>query len=255
MLFAHMYRGAARTCLGRYDAGMSDLNGALEIARSSRDQNAEAMALTGLAFIQMTAADYADGIASARKALEVAEKSGDAMFRYSTNSFIAWGMFGLGNAKESLPYWDAAREAAQPLGGRLLLGEWFAAIEAEALSMAGDAEAGFRRAKEALKLAQNVGSVIGEALAERGLGRALAATGPMTEAQAHLAKASELFEIIGARYDLARSLLAEGEARLGCNDEAGAAALLKKAATVSNECQLLEEESRARALLEKLRAC
>ena len=255
MLFAHMYRGAARTCLGRYAAGMSDLNGALEIARSSRDQNAEAMALTGLAFIQIIAAEYADGVASARKALEVAEKSGDAMFRYSTNSFIAWGMFGLGNGKESLPYWDAAREAAKPLGGRLLLGEWFAAIEAEALSDAGDPQAGLRRAEEARILAKDVGSVIGEALAERALGRALAATeGRAAEGPAHLAKASELFETIGARYDLARSLLAEGEVLLVCHDEAGAKAVLEKAVTISRECQLVDEESRAQGLLDKLRA-
>ena len=53
------------------------------------------------------------------------------MFRYSTNSFVAWGLAALGNAAESLKCWSDAREAAKPLGGRLLLGEWFAAIEAE----------------------------------------------------------------------------------------------------------------------------
>ena len=92
------YRGAARTCLGRYAAGMSDINGALEIARSSRDQNAETLAYTGLSFVQLIAGEYAEGVASARKALEVAEKTGDAIFRYSSNSFLAWGTLRLGKA-------------------------------------------------------------------------------------------------------------------------------------------------------------
>jgi class 3 adenylate cyclase/tetratricopeptide (TPR) repeat protein len=253
MLFAYIYRGGARTCLGRYAAGMSDINGALEIARSSRDQNAETMAYTGLCFIQLIAGEYTEGIASARKALEVAEKTGDAMFRYSTNSFVAWGTLRLGRPNESLPYWAAAREAAKRLGGRLILGEWFAAVEAEALLDSGNPEAGLRRAEEAFALSQTAGSVIGEALAECAIGRALAATtSRLGEAQAHLSKGSEILETIGARYDLARAVLAEAKFRLACNDRSGAAAALEKAATISHECQLEQEESVARALLIKL---
>jgi tetratricopeptide (TPR) repeat protein len=55
MLFAYMYRGSARACLGDYSDGLSDLNGALGIARLSQDQNAEAMAHTGLALIHLVA--------------------------------------------------------------------------------------------------------------------------------------------------------------------------------------------------------
>ena len=71
--------------------------------------------MTGLALIQVLAGEYADGIASAHEALVVAEKSGDTFFRYALNAFIAWGTFGLGKARESLPYWEAAREARQGL--------------------------------------------------------------------------------------------------------------------------------------------
>jgi class 3 adenylate cyclase/tetratricopeptide (TPR) repeat protein len=249
MLFAFMYRGGARTCLGNYAAGMSDLNGALEIARSSRDQNAEAMAHTGLALVHLEAGEYDEGINSARKALEVAEKSGDAMFRYSSNSFIAWGTCGLGKAKESLPYWAAATEAAKPLGGRLLLGEWFAALEAEALVEAGEHSAGLTRGRQALELSRSTGSVMGEALAERAIARALTATQETEEALRHVERSLEICGAIGAKFELVRALLVQAQAFLAAGRQEEAAAILWKALSLSRECQLEKEESIAESLL------
>ena len=256
MLFAYIYRGGARTCLGRYAGGMSDINGALEIARSSRDQNAEAMAFTGLSIIQLVAGEYTEGVASARKLLEVAEKTGDAMFRYAGNSLLAWGTTRLGKPGESLLYWAAAHEIAKASGGgRLLFAEWFQPIEAEALLESGETEAGLRRAEEALTIARTSGSIIGEALAECAIGRALVATPPrLSDAHSHLTRASELFESIGAKYDLARAVLAQAEALLACDDRSSATAALEKALTLSRECQLEREESIARGLLMKLEA-
>ncbi len=253
MLFAYIFRGGARTCLGDYAAGLSDLQGALQIARTSRDQNAEAMALTGLAMIQHVAGKHVEGIASAHLALKVAEKTGDAMFRYSTNSFIAWGMAALGSSAEALKYWAAAHEAAKPLGGKLLLGEWLAAIEAESLLEAGNVQGASQRAEEALCLAKVAGSVIAEALAERAIGRISLAT-PQSEgeAAAHLGKSSALLEKIGAKYDLARALLYQAKAQIACSDPSGASKTLKKAASLAEECQLGAEETSARALMAEL---
>ena len=253
MLFAYMYRGSARACLGDYSDGLSDLNGALGIARLSQDQNAEAMAHTGLALIHLVAGKYADGMESAQTALAVAEKSGDAMFRYSTNSFVAWGLAALGNFAESLKHWSDAREAAKPLGGRLLLGEWFAAIEAETWLQSGDTTAALNKAEEALTLAKVAGSAIAEALAERALGRTLTTIPDRVgEAAAHLAKSSLLLEKIGAKYDLARATLAQAKAQLACSDRNGATRTLKKAVSLTHECNLEAEESAARALLTEL---
>ena len=253
MLMAYSYRGCVRTCVGRYAAGMSDINGALEIAHSSHDQNAIAMGYAALSFSQLIAGEYTEGIASAGKAFEVAERIGGDIFRYGSNSLLAWGTLRLGKPNESLPYWAAAREIAKSLGGRLLFGEWFMAVEAEALLESGNPEAGLQRAEEALALSQTAESVIGEALAECAIGRALAAMpARLGEAQSHLVRGSEILETIGARYDLARALLAEAEVRLACDDRTGAAVTLEKAATISHECQLEREESIARALLMKL---
>jgi predicted ATPase/class 3 adenylate cyclase len=254
LLFAYVVRAVAQTCLGQYAAGLSGLNRTLELARSSRDQNGEVIAHTGLAFAQILAGEYKEGIASAREALSVAEKSGDAYYRFATNGFIAWGMFGLGRAHESLPYWAAAREGAKALGGRLLLGEWLAAAEAESLIDAVDPATGLRRAQEALDLSQNTQSLIGEALAERAIGRALAAgkEGPQ-EALLHLVRSVQICEEIGAKFELTRSLLALGAVHLACENRTEAATALTKARAMAQECQLEQEESNAQDLLAKLR--
>ena len=252
-LFAYVHRGMAQTWLGHYPAGLSDVNRALEIACFSRDQNAEVMARTGLTIIHVLAGEYADGIASAHEALVVAEKSGDTFFRYALNAFIAWGTFGLGRARESLPYWEAARQAVKAFGGRLLLGEWFAALEAESLIEAVDPATGLRRAQEALALSQETESVIGEALAERAIGRAIAASGEnQAEALPHIKKSLEICENIGARFEIVRGLLAKGEALLACDNRAEAAKTLTQAQAMARECQLEREESIALALMARI---
>ena len=211
------------------------------------------MALTGLALVHMVAGRYAEGMESAQTALAVAEKSGDAMFRYSTNSFVAWGLAALGNSSESLKHWSDAREAAKPLGGRLLLGEWFAAIEAETLLQSGNAEAARSKAEEALTLAKVAGSAIAEALAERALGRTLTVIPErVSEAVAHLSKSCLLLEKIGAKYDLARATLAQAKAELACSDRKAAAETLKKATSLAHECNLEAEESVARTMAAEL---
>jgi chromosome condensin MukBEF MukE localization factor len=140
------------------------------------------------------------------------------------------------------------------LGARLLLGEWFAAVEAESLIDAVDPATGLRRAQEALNLSQNTESMIGEALAERAIGRALAAgkEGPR-EALSHLTRSVELCEEIGAKFELTRSLLAQGAAHATCDNRTEAATALTRAKAMARECQLDREESIAQDLLEKLR--
>jgi len=253
LFFARIHQGFAQTCLGHYAAGLSNLNGTLELVRSSRDQNAEAMALGGLAFAQTIAGEYAEGIANANKALKIVEKSGDIFFRYAFNGFIAWATTGLGNARESLPYWSAAKEAAKALGGRLLLGEWFAALEAESLIDGGDPVTGLRRAQEALELSRSTDSRIGEALAERAIGRAIAARGEgQEEALPHIKKSLEISENIGARFEIVRTLVAQGAALLACGNPSEAATILTKALAMARECQLEREESIALALMARI---
>jgi class 3 adenylate cyclase/tetratricopeptide (TPR) repeat protein len=253
LLVVIMYCASARASLGNYEAGLSDLQGVLQLTRKSSDQNAEALAHTGLAFVHLVAGRYAEGIESGRQAILAAEKSGDVMFRYSSNSFIAWGLGGLGNYQEALKHWAAASEAAKPLGGRLLLKEWFAAVELEMSFISGNLEEASPRAQEVLALAQSTGCVIAEGMAERALGRALAAQSPTaSEAMTHFTKSVSLLESIGAQFELARALLAIGEVQLAGGDRPGAALSLGRAVVICRTCHIEPEGTRVKEILQEL---
>lgn len=254
LLFACLYRGVSRAILGDYAAGFAELDQVLKTAQASRNQNAETMAHTALAMLYVTAGKYHEAMGAAQSALAVAEKSGDSMFRYSSNSFMAWALTGLEEYQRALEHWTAAHIAARPLGGRLLLGEWLAAIESNTLLGAGDTLAALKKGEEALAIAQAAGSVIAEALSESAIGNALAAgpTPDLENAEAHLAQSLSLLESIGAKYDLARVSLALGRVRLGRKDWEGAAEMLRQASSLASHCSLQKEEAKARELLKEI---
>ena len=253
ILLAYSYRGCALTCLGRHADGTADINYALELASSRNNRNAMCMAHCSLAFTRVVAGEYADGVASARQLLEIAERTGAEFFRYGSNALIAWGTFRLGRPEEASAYWAAAHQIASALGTRLFFAEWFGAIEAESVLNCGDPVAGLRKAEEALVLSRGAGSVIGEALSECVIGQALAAsTSGCRDAFIHIAKGRELLETIGAKYDLARALLAEAQIHLRCDDHAQAKIAAEQAAAIAHECKLEREESLARSITRNL---
>ena len=251
ILYSHIFRAGSRAALGDYATGSKEIMRVLKLLQASRDLNAKTMAHTAFALIQLIAGRYAEAIENAKKAFAIAENSGDAMFQYSSNSFIAWGLSGLKDYEGAIKHWTAAHEAAKKLGGRLLLGEWLAAIEAETLLESGDVTSALKKGEEALAIAKTTGSVIAEALAERAIGRVLAAGSPprLDEADGHLTKSAALMEEIGAKFDLARTFLAQGRVRNERKDKDGASESLKRALALATECGLQNVETMARELL------
>jgi class 3 adenylate cyclase/predicted ATPase len=253
ILLAYSYRGCALTCLGRFSEALVDMNKALEGAVAANDRNGMAMAHCALAFSRLVAGEYAEGIQSSRRLLEISEKTGAEVFRYGSNSMLAWGTFRLDQPDESRHYWDAAHEIAQALGGRIFFAEWFGSIEAEFVLRYGDRAEGLRRAEQALELSRKAGSVIGEGLSECTIGQALAAhSGRADEACEHVMKGIGILEKIGAQYDLARATLTEAQVRTAIGDRAGAFEAADKAAKQLHNCGLEREESVARALISEL---
>jgi hypothetical protein len=214
-----------------------------------------AMAHCAMAFSRLVAGEYAEGMESSRCLLEISEKTGADVFRYGSNAMLAWGSFRLDRPDDARHYWQAAHEIAQALGGNIFFAEWFAAIEAEFVLHNGDVAAGLRRAEEALALSQSAGSVIGEAVAECTIGKALAAEpGRRDEACSHVMKGIHILEEIGAQYDLARAVFTEAEVRAACGDRAGARKIAEKAATLLLQCNLEKEEITVRQFLAELSA-
>jgi tetratricopeptide (TPR) repeat protein len=254
LLFAYLYRAVCRACLGDYAAGSAELDQVLRMAQASRNQNAETMAHTAHAMIRLVSGKYPEAMEAAQAALAVSEKSGDTMFCYSSNSFLAWALTELGEPQRALEHWSSAHTAARLLGGRLLLGEWLAAIESNTLLGAGDIPAALKKGEEALAIAKAAGSLIAEALSESAIGNALAA-GPSPDyenAEAHLARSLSSLESLGAKFELARVSLALGKVRIERRDWAGAAELLGQASSLASQCSLPREEAKARDLLKEI---
>gem|GEM_PF-1696656 len=249
LLFAYIYRGGARTALGDFTGGSADIASALKMARASRNQNAETMAHTGFALIKLIAGRHTEAMVHAREALLVAEKTGDAMFRYSSNAFMAWGLTGIGDHAKALTHWTAAHEAAKPLGGHLLLGDWLTAMESETYFENGDLAAAIEKAEQAVGMAKATGSVIAEGLAQRTLGRASAEQSRWQQAEDHLAKSASLLQAINAKFDLARTSLCQGKVAIARNNQMTAREFLQRAIELAGSCGLEQEENAARSLL------
>jgi tetratricopeptide (TPR) repeat protein len=254
LLFACLYRGVSRVFLGDYAAGAAELDQVLKMAQASRNQNAEAMVQTALAMTRLVAGKYSEAMGAAQAALAVAEKSGDTMFCYSSNSFMAWALTGLGEHQRALEHWAAAHKALRSLGGRILFTDWWVAIESGTLLGAGDIPAALKKGEEALVMAKATGSLIAEALSESAIGNALAAGSAPDHknAEAHLARSLSLLESIGAKFDQARVSLALGRVRIRLKDWEGAAKQLQQAASLASDCSLQMEEAKARDLLKEI---
>ena len=104
-----------------------------------------------------------------------------------------------------------------------------------------------------MALSQETESIIGKALAERAIGRAIAAGNEgREEALPHIKRSLDICESIGAKFDVVRGLLAQGEALLACDNPSEAATILTKAVAMARECQLEREESIALALMARI---
>ncbi|PWT75115.1 MAG: hypothetical protein C5B60_05765, partial [Chloroflexi bacterium] len=100
------------------------------------------------------------------------------------------------------------------LGERLLLVDWFAAAQAEVVLAAGRMEDALSLAQVAVELAQAVGSLYSEGLAQRVWGQALAEASPPSwdEAEAHLAASLHLLESGEALLEAVRTQVVWGQA-------------------------------------------
>jgi len=254
VLFAGLYRAVALVCLGDYPGGADELDRILKMAQATQNQNAETMVYTAIAMIRLVAGKYSEAMEAAQAALAISEKTGDSMFCYSSNSFMAWALTGLGEYLRAMEHWSAAHKAALPLGGRLLLGEWLAAIESDTFLRAGDIPAALKKGEEALAISKAAGSVIAEALSEGAIGNALAAgvTPDYGNGEAHLERSLALLESIGARFDLVRVYLALGKVRMAMQDWEGASKILRQAHSLASECSLQMEEATAQDLLKEI---
>src|SRR5262249_7637398 len=134
---------------------------------------------------------------------------------------------------------------------RIIMADWFAAIEANIAFDAGHVAEAVTLAKAAVGLAKSVGGIFAEGLAHRTWAQALATLNPpqWDDAEAHLAESLRLLEEGDARLEAARTHVACGEICCARGNDTAAREHFEKAAAQFEASGLTEELERTRELM------
>ena len=123
------------------------------------------------------------------RVIEEAQQLGDRLLMYWGYSFRARAQGLLGKHEEGLQSIACAQDASQRLGERIMGQDLLEAVTADLLLAAGRVEEAIARAEATIELArEEVGGILGEGMAQRVWGQALASLARWEEAERHLAE-------------------------------------------------------------------
>jgi hypothetical protein len=183
--------------------------------------------------------------------IEAAQRSESSAIVWVGRWMSAWAQALRGEHEAAQIHAQHAQVIFEKFGGKLFISDWYMSTEAARLHLAGRSAEALVMAERAFHRAKAVHGMIGEGLARRTWGQALAATEPRqwTEAEAHFAESARLMEHCGAKLELARTHRAWG---LSCRAQGAhgeARSHLELAATQLEACGNVDEAQGIRALL------
>jgi class 3 adenylate cyclase/tetratricopeptide (TPR) repeat protein len=247
------YLGISVVARGDYHRGVAEAQRALDRAQELHDQ-----AIIGSNHILLCVTHVLNErmetlAAAAQEAVDAAERSGEQVILYAGLAFRGW-------ARGRLGHHPAARrdlEQSNAIGaglGRLILSDWFAVARADIVLAAGSIDQALALARQAVGVAEQVGSVFTEGLAHRVWAQALAAATPprWDEAEAHMATSLRALESGEARLPAAHAHLVWGQLCRSRQDTAVALDHLRAAADQFARSQLDEELRQARRLIDAI---
>jgi tetratricopeptide (TPR) repeat protein len=148
--------------------------------------------------------------------VEAAQRIGDWLLVYRAYGFRSWAQGRLGRHEEAMHSLARAQAAASRVGGHLMGQDILEAVSAELLLAAGCVDEALARAEATIELAREaVGGLLGEGMAERVWGQALARLSRWEEAEMHLAASVETLLSGECRLEAARTQVVWG---LLCRD-------------------------------------
>ncbi|MGH7552058.1 MAG: tetratricopeptide repeat protein, partial [Longimicrobiales bacterium] len=171
---------------------------------------------------------------SAGHIVDGAQASGDAVALYVGLGFLGWAEASTGRYDEAAATMRRCREVGENLGQRLVIADWFAAVDAEVALGLGKVEDALVLAHKAVELARSSGGVFAEARAQRTWARALAVADPTrwAEVEEHLRASMQAAEAACALPELARTRVAFGALCLSRGDRLAALDHFREAARV-----------------------
>src|SRR5262249_146045 len=152
------------------------------------------------------------------------------------------------NASESM---TKSREISQALGTRVLLGDWFAAAQAEVAFNLGNVDEALGLAQKATEIAKAVGGVFAEGFAQRVWGQALAAqpAANWAEVDTHIGESLRAFEIGECVVEVARTRRVWVDLLSKRGDITAATEQAEKAVIAFESSSLTDELANARTAL------
>lgn len=207
--------GVRAECLavqGQVQPAFAEAERALRKAEETGTLVGIAQSHLALAVVSWQSGEYERMRVEAYQVVQTSEKGGDRFLTAGGLGFASWAEALLGNidTAEELSLCNLSLSAT--VGPRLLLADWFAAARAEMALLGGRLDVAQARAREAIERAHQAASPLGEGLAERVWGRALAQSpaADWNEAESHLAASSRAFEAAEAALEGARTHVAWG---------------------------------------------
>lgn len=205
------YVGFCRGALGQYASGVAECQWAISTADTRRHTTARVVTGLFLAMTHWQGGALPEAVETADQTIERGLAAGDLMPLHLAYGFRAWALARAGQAEAAEASWDKYAAIVQRLGGRLVYADWFAAARAELL-LGRDDPAAIQAAGQAVALAQAVGGVFAEGIAQRVWAQALARAGADWPAiEARLQASAWVLASGTAQAELARTHLAWGQ--------------------------------------------
>ena len=197
---------------GEVAAGLAHAEAMMKRAVDLKSKSALAVSQLFLSFIYLLGGEIDKSLAASQACVETASEVG-ALFVLSMGyEFRAWAESLLGQLVAAAKSLSLQEETARQLGGQAALADQFAAIAAEINLRQGSAEKALPLAEQAVELARQMKGVFAEALGERVLAKAIAASNPMQYdvAERHLISSVNAFESGDCWVEVARTRVVWG---------------------------------------------
>jgi len=187
------YYGVSVAACGDYAGGITEGERALARARELHNEHGIGVSLILLCVTHAMAKDTDHLLATSAAGIAASERAGDRLIEYGCRAFQGWALSRAGEHLAAAESMSRSQAVGEGLGPKLILADWFAVARAEMALNAGHTREAVELCRDALVVAERIGSVFTQGLTHEVWAMAVAEDSA-AEAEAHFAKAIDLIE-------------------------------------------------------------
>lgn len=247
-------RAECLAVLGQVRLAFEEGERVLSKAEETRTRVGIAQSHLALAIVAWQSEDYERMKRQLYRGVRTSEKEGDRFLTALGLGFASLAEALSGNIEIADDLSSRSESLGKTIGPRLVMADWLAAARSEMALLGGRLDDAQVQAREAVDLAQQVGSPFSEGLAERVWGRAMSQLTPpnWAEAESHLAASLQSFETAHAQLEVARTQIAWGKVLKLQGNAEGAREHFEKAAAQYETSNLAQQLEKTRRLIADL---